>query len=249
MLKLTQTERAYAALKKAILHGEIEEAVFLSESEIMSRYRIGRTPYREACNRLHHDGLLEVVPRRGYLIPEVSFHSIYDLFEMRLVIEGAIAEFAAGLANEQDIDELDRLVNKPLPTNDLAAVIQANTDFHLGLAKIARNREMVELLARNLERTERVMYIELRRSRFRQTELRTLHSRIVDALRTRDPHRVREAVLNDIIEAQRATLTFSKSAAVPTIASFRSVLDWRPPTSGPVQACADGTPVVPRRED
>ena len=60
---------------------------------------------------------------------------------------------------------------------------------------------MVQLWSRNLERTERVMYIELRRSRFRQTELRTSHSRIVDALRTRDVHGVRKAVLNDIMEA------------------------------------------------
>src|SRR5712692_3276153 len=114
MWKLTQTEKAYAALKKAILQGEIVEGVFLSESEIMKAYRIGRTPYREACNRLHHEGLLEVVPRRGYLIPEVSFHAVRDVFEMRLILEGAVAELAAARASDQDIGELEDLVNKPL---------------------------------------------------------------------------------------------------------------------------------------
>jgi DNA-binding GntR family transcriptional regulator len=63
--KLTQTEKAYAAIKKAILRGEIEEGTLLSESAITMRYRIGRTPYREACNRLLHERMLKAVPRRG----------------------------------------------------------------------------------------------------------------------------------------------------------------------------------------
>jgi DNA-binding GntR family transcriptional regulator len=212
MLKLTQTEKAYAALKKAILQGEIEEGVFLSESEMMKRNGIGRTPYREACNRLHHEGLLEIVPRRGYLVPEVTYHSVHDLFEMRLILEGASAELAAVRADDKDVEELDRLVNKP--TKVFAGMIHANAEFHLRLAKASRNRELVELLTRNLEKTEHLMYIELRRSRFRYPELRVMHGRIVDALRERNPQRVREAVLNDILEAQRATLTFSKDAGL-----------------------------------
>lgn len=217
MPKVTKTEKAYTALKRAILQGELEEGLFLSESDVMSRYGIGRTPYREACNRLHHEGLLEVVPHRGYLIPEVSFHAVCDIFEVRLILEGAIAELAALRATDDDLEDLDRLAKRAVPEKDLAAVIQANADFHLGLAKIARNRELVELLAANLEKTERLMYMELRHSRFRHAELQTLHGAIVDALRTRNPERVRERVLHDITEAQHATLAFSKSSALPAL--------------------------------
>ncbi len=217
--KLTQTERAYAALKKAIVRGEIEEGVFLSESDMMRRYRIGRTPYREACNRLHHERLLEVVPRRGYLVPEVSYQAVSAIFETRLILETANAELACVRANDQDLEELERLAGRPPqldnPEQDFARLIQANTDFHLRLAKTTRNRELVELLTRNLEKTERLMYIELRCSRFRDTEFQLLHNRIVDALRTRDPQRAREAVFNDISEAQRATLSFGKNWPVP----------------------------------
>ncbi len=210
--KLTRTEKAYTALKKAILQGQFQEGVFLSEADIMKRYGVGRTPYREACNRLHHEGLLEVVPRRGYLIPEVSFHSVCDLFEMRLILEGVIAELAAVRATDLDIREIEELANKPLPSGasekQFIELIYSNANFHLRLAKTTGNRELVEALRRNLERTERLMYIELRLSRFRNREFRLLHSRIVDALRTRDPKAVQEAVLNDIREAQNATLTF-----------------------------------------
>src|SRR5258708_33072614 len=214
--KLTQTEKTYSVLKKAILRGEIEEGVFLSESDIMRRYRIGRTPYREACNRLLHEGLLEAVGGRGYLVPEVSYQAVNAIFETRLILEAANAELACVRATVQDLDELERLAGRPSQSGDaekdFLGLIQANTDFHLRLAKTTRNRELVELLTRNLEKTERLMHIELRSSRFRENEFQFLHTRIVDALRTRDPQRAREAVLNDISEAQRTTLSFGKNS-------------------------------------
>jgi DNA-binding GntR family transcriptional regulator len=213
--KPTQTERAYGVLKKAIMRAEIEEGAFLSESDIMRRYGIGRTPFREACNRLHHERLLEVVPRRGYLVPEVSYQAVTAIFETRLILEAAISELAAARVTDRDLEELDQLAGRPPqsgdPEQDFASLIQANTQFHLRLAKTTRNRELVELLTRNLEKTERLMYIELRCSRFRVTEFEIQHIRIVDALRSRDPLRVREAVLSDISQAQRATLTFGKN--------------------------------------
>lgn len=210
--KITQTEKAYLALKKAIVRGEIEEGAFLSEPDVMRRYGIGRTPYREACNRLHHENLLEVVPRRGYLVPEVGYQTVIAIFETRLILEAAIAELACIRAEDRDIDELRVLAARPPrcenPGQDLARLIQANTDFHMRLAKTTRNRELIELLTGNLEKTERLMYIELRCSRFRDSEFQFLHGRIVDALRKRDRERARAAVLDDITQAQRTTLSF-----------------------------------------
>jgi len=217
--KLTQTEMAYSALKTAILRGEIEEGTFLVESEMMRRYHIGRTPYREACNRLHHERLLEVVPRRGYLVPEISYQAVSAIFETRLILEAAIAELACARATEEDLVELERLAESPRQSGnvekDFARLIQANADFHLRLAKMTRNRELTELLTRNLEKTERLMYIELRGSRFRDSDFQLLHSRIVSALRKRDARSVREAVLSDITEAQRSTLKFGENWPSP----------------------------------
>jgi DNA-binding GntR family transcriptional regulator len=233
--KPTQTEKAYSAIKKAILQGDIQEGAFLSEADIMARYRIGRTPFREACNRLHHEGLLQAVPRHGYLVPEISFQSVRDLFEVRLILEGAIAELAAVRATDQEIRELRKLAGEvPGKSGNeselVRSIIEANVRFHLQLAKSARNRNLLDLLTHNLEAGERLMYIELRSSRFRDRELKAVHGRIVDALETRNPKAVREAVLDDIVQAQQVIFafgqTFDHSSAVsernaaPSIASI-----------------------------
>lgn len=54
------------------------------------------------------------------------------------------------------------------------------------------------------------MYIELRGSRFRNTDLPSLHGRIVDALNARNAEGAREAVVSDITEAQWVTLKLGK---------------------------------------
>src|SRR5437899_11598484 len=102
----TLTEKAYLCIKEGIVRGEIEEGVFLTEKEIMKRYRIGRTPFREACNRLHYEHLLEVVPRRGYLVPQMCLQEVRDLFALRVRVEGGVAELAPIRAKPRDIDSL-----------------------------------------------------------------------------------------------------------------------------------------------
>jgi DNA-binding GntR family transcriptional regulator len=226
-LKPTKTEKAYNVLKEGILQGKIAEGEFLSEAEIMSCYGLGRTPYREACNRLIHEGLLEAVPRRGYLVPEVPFHTVCEVFEVRIILEGAIAQLAAIRAKDSEIDDLEKLANEPVPSKnsktDFAGIIQSNTAFHLRLAAMARNRKLLELLTRNLEETERFMYLELRSSRFHESEAQSLHAKIAEALRSRDPRPVREAVLRDIHDAQTLTLKFGTELLGPGIAAEANV--------------------------
>jgi GntR family transcriptional regulator, rspAB operon transcriptional repressor len=223
--KTTQTERAYALMKKGILCGEIKEGFFLSEAVIAKQYDIGRTPFREACNRLHHEGLLEVVPRRGYLVPETSFKAMRDLFEMRLIFETKIAELAAVRACPSEVAELDRLAKRPLPSrptlNDFEQIIKTNTDFHLQLASICQNRELVKMLTSILERMQRPMYLELRSSILQPTAAIMVHEPIVKAIRERNPVAAREAVIQDITQAQ--SLAFRVGVGISAVVNSESV--------------------------
>jgi len=204
----TLTEKAYLCIKEGIVRSEIEEGVFLSEKEIMKRYQIGRTPFREACNRLHHEHLLEVVPRRGYLVPQMSLQEVRDLFEVRVLVEGAVAELAAARATAREIDELTRLADQCLPpspsrkgANDRA---ELNIIFHLRLAAMAHNRELMRLENGILERTRRLAYNVAHSIGVEGQEmsLQTLHRPIVDAIRRRDRAAARKAVIHDIHQAQ-----------------------------------------------
>ena len=205
----TKTEKAYQAIKRAIVKGELSEGTFLSESDVIQKYGVGRTPFREACNRLIHEGLLEVVPRRGYLVPELSFHGVRDLFELRVLLESAIIELATVRANDGDIECLTRLAaevpKRQRGNTGFETIIEANAQFHLQLAKTTRNQELQRLLASVLERTERVMYVELRFTKFDEDAFKMIHEPIIEAMRMRDVEGARDALLRDIAQAQDAT--------------------------------------------
>jgi GntR family transcriptional regulator, rspAB operon transcriptional repressor len=202
----TLVDRAYRVLKHGILRGEFPEGSFLTESAILSRYAIGRTPFREACNRLHNEQLLEVVPRRGYLVPEPSFRAVRDLLETRIMLEGVAAELAALRAETEEIDILERHYKEALAAakspGGLDALIEANQKFHLQIARMAHNREFETLLRGVLERSTRFVYLAASGSKQVPRDIETLLKPIVDAIRKKDAAAAHNAVVADITRGQ-----------------------------------------------
>jgi GntR family transcriptional regulator, rspAB operon transcriptional repressor len=78
---------AYDLIKDAIIHGRFAPGTWLQEEQLTQALGISRTPVREAFNRLKSEGILDVIPRKGAHIVELSPSEIDDLFEAREVIE------------------------------------------------------------------------------------------------------------------------------------------------------------------
>ncbi len=206
----TLAERAYRLLKHGILHGEFPEGAFLNEAEILSRFSIGRTPFREACNRLHNEQILEMVPRRGFFVPEVSFRAVRDLLETRIMLEGIAAELAALRAEPPEIELLEQRYEEALRAAHTPAgldrIIEANRSFHLQIARMAHNREFEALLRGILDRSTRLVYLAASSSREVPRDIEHLLKPIVDAIRRRDPVAAHDAVVADISKGQLKAL-------------------------------------------
>lgn len=202
----TLAERAYRTLKHGILHGELPEGEFLREAEILPRYSIGRTPFREACNRLHNEQLLAAVARRGYYVPELSFRGVRDLLETRIILEGVAAELATVRAETVEIDVLEARYKDALQaarhSKSMDALIESNQKFHLQIASMSHNRELETLLRGILERSIRLVYLAASSSRQVPTDIETLLKPIVTAIRSRNAAAAHKAVTADITNGQ-----------------------------------------------
>ncbi|MDQ2776870.1 MAG: GntR family transcriptional regulator [Acidobacteriota bacterium] len=199
----TLADRAYGLLKHGILHGEFPEGGFLNEAKILSQYSVGRTPFREACNRLHNEQLLEVVPRRGFFVPELSFRTVRDLLETRAVLEGVAAELAALRAQPAEVDALESHYKTALQSartpNGMDQFIQANQSFHLQIAPMSHNRELEGLLRRVLERSTRLVYLAGSSAKEVRTDIERRLKPIIEAIRARDSVAAHDAVVADIL--------------------------------------------------
>jgi DNA-binding GntR family transcriptional regulator len=82
-------------LEEQIIYGTLQPGARLVEEEIVSRYRVSRSPVREAFRVLEHEGLAVRLPRRGIRVSEINIQDLNDLYAPRLLLEGQAAENAA----------------------------------------------------------------------------------------------------------------------------------------------------------
>lgn len=80
-------EKVYTILKDAIISGKFASGMWLQEEALTQALDVSRTPVREAFNRLKSDGFIEVIPRKGAHIIELSDEELDDLFEVREKVE------------------------------------------------------------------------------------------------------------------------------------------------------------------
>jgi DNA-binding GntR family transcriptional regulator len=99
-------EKAYRTLKQGILHGQLRRGERLSEARLMREFDIGRTPLREALNRLEREGLVVSQPNSGYSVANLDIDAVCDLLVVREGLDALAAEIAVETATEDDLRRL-----------------------------------------------------------------------------------------------------------------------------------------------
>ncbi|MDD9728009.1 GntR family transcriptional regulator, partial [Roseovarius sp. SK2] len=84
---MTLTDRAYEMIETRIVALDLEPGQVLSESQLVEELGIGRTPVREALQRLAAEGLVVVMPRRGVMVSEINIAKQLQLLELRREVE------------------------------------------------------------------------------------------------------------------------------------------------------------------
>lgn len=182
-----QVERAYRDIKAGIVAGRYRPGTPLSEVMLAREHAMSRTPIREGLARLWQEQYLDRVPGHGYFVARVTVQSIHETFDVRRVIEGAAAAWAAERATDDEIAQLRQMVTVPqdTPANYRDAEA-ANARFHLAIATAARNTFASELIERCLTKVDRFMSLGVNFGPFQQGATNA-HLLIVEAIATRDP--------------------------------------------------------------
>src|SRR5450755_328803 len=101
----TLTDRAYRELEEMIVTLQLSPGTVLSEQALAVRLKIGRTPIREALQRLARDGLVVIMPRRGIMVSEINLRLQLRLLEVRRELERLTAKLAAERATPEERGE------------------------------------------------------------------------------------------------------------------------------------------------
>ena len=197
-----QTLKAYAALKQAILRGELPPATRLSEMAMVQRLGVSRTPARMAMMRLREEGIVEPVRSGGFSVRGFSEGDVLAAIEIRATLEGLASRFAAErrlaaaqLAPLRDcVLAIGRLVEqaKGSATDGPTTYAALNDEFHSLLSDLAA----CPPLSRQLERASALPFASpsgLVLARAKVSDFRTMlivahdqHLGIVEAIQSHD---------------------------------------------------------------
>ena len=137
----------YNALLKRIRTGRVRPGDRLREEEIAETLGVSRTPVREALQHLQARHLVETAPGRGIVVVELNTRQVMELHEMREVLEGAAARFAAQHAMPAEIAMMRDFIDEfEAAGGDSQRLAKANNSLHRTIYEAARNRYMLEAL-------------------------------------------------------------------------------------------------------
>ena len=136
------TARAYAELEEMIVTLQLAPGSSVSEAELSSHLGIGRTPVREALQRLARERLVIILPRRGVMVSEINVGRQLQLHEVRRELERLIARTAARRATDVQrtrFREIARDFEKSARINDDVTFMRTDREFNLLCSNASHN--------------------------------------------------------------------------------------------------------------
>jgi DNA-binding GntR family transcriptional regulator len=206
-----ESDRIEIELRELILNLQIEPGLAISESSLIKRYGWGRTPLREAFQRLAEQSLLQIVPRHGVVVTPLSVFEFVEVMEAMAMVIGPSASLACKHLTEDEILQLEHTIEQSkiaVTKADFVAVATQDYEFHRILAVATGNRYLCRHLLHLHQVATRFNLASWKRDSSAEFSL-TEHRRILEALHQHDEAEVRTVMLEHIENArQRVMGTF-----------------------------------------
>jgi DNA-binding GntR family transcriptional regulator len=198
------TDLAYLHLEEMIVTLKLAPGAVVSETELSQRLGIGRTPIREALQRLARERLVNILPRRGIIVSEINVKSQLRLLEVRRELERLISRSAARRATGEEREQFRRLAvnfEKSAKANDDVAFMRTDREFNTLQAAATHNEFAIGAMSLLHGLSRRFWYIHYKQAADMPLTAK-LHADIARAIADQDEERAAKATdkLLDVIE-------------------------------------------------
>ncbi len=158
------SEKAYEEIRKKIVTIALEPGSVIDEAQLRTELEVGRTPIREALQRLALDQLVTIVPRRGMFVTDIAFSDLQRLFEVRIELEALAGQLASERRTPEHLQMMqslfDQLSHLPSETNN-TVLIQFDRLFHEVIYQAADNHFLQMTLQSRYALSLRLWYYSL----------------------------------------------------------------------------------------
>ncbi len=205
------TDRAYADIEEMIVFLKLAPGGAISEAELSNHLGIGRTPIREALQRLARERLVQILPRRGILVSGIDVSGQLRLLEVRRELERLIATSAARRATNDERARLRTLAagfERAAKVNDDVSFMRVDRDFNVLCSAASHNEFAANAMSLMHSLSRRFWYIHYKQAANMPLTAK-LHADIARAIASGDEERAARAsdkLLDAIEKFTRATV-------------------------------------------
>lgn len=198
---LSLSDRILTIIERAILTGSIKPGERLIETELAKNLGISKSPVREALKRLEGEGIVKLIPRKGYFVRDIDRKSIEEFFDVMFILEPTSALLSLKKKSEtvyMEIDEILHNMDRCLRKKDYESYRALNDQFHGLFYGLTDNEWIIKILGILRKQAYLLRSLSL------YTKDRFLHSieehlAIADAYKKGDKKLLEKAVKNHLI--------------------------------------------------
>ena len=178
-------EQAYRVLEEQLVTLKLAPGQLIAEKDLMEKADIGRTPVREAIQRLSAEGLLQVLPRKGLMVTPLRRSDLGQIIEARRVLERLLVVKAAERATPDQRQALRVLAGHiDSADNELEVFFGLDQQLNELLEAACNNRFLVKALTAMHSQCRRLWFLHRRRLNLPRSA--QLHAGLARAVAERD---------------------------------------------------------------
>ena len=144
-MKEKLADSVYGKIRQAIISGALSSDELIQEQGVADQYGISKITAREVLQRLCHDHYLKSLPRKGYLLLEISPAQLNMIQKVRYQVEALALREIIRRCTDEEIDQLEAVLNTP-SDSQYDPYSTVNSNFHLQLARMCKNPYLYDTL-------------------------------------------------------------------------------------------------------
>ena len=200
-----QSDQAFEQIKRGIILCRLAPGTRFSEAELSAMLGLGRAATRAALTRLGDTGLIQPIPRHGYVVTPITMASIRELFELRLILEPAAAALATGKVDIARLRAINSAPQQAVSESEQLAFVDSNRAFHRTIVAATGNRRLFALLEDIGDEMQRLVHLGLFGGASKDIERHAAdrqHEELIAALASGDAEAAREAARRHVEHAR-----------------------------------------------
>lgn len=209
-----KTNEAYEIIKNKILEGELLPLSDISEDELQSELSLSRTPIHEALQLLEKEGFVNIYPRKGTIVAEMTLDLIFGVYEARELNEPYITRHACSILPDAWIEKMKQeyeafLINEENFTDVKARrhYIELDRELHGKILETCRNIFLKSMMANIYDHSHRLRVRTDRQNKRYDLSVKE-HLNIINALLDRNPDAAEQAAREHVMRSKETAFKY-----------------------------------------